>query len=172
MKPKYIKNLDLGSKKVIYHKTIILEQVGAQSFVQDEEITLMNWGNVYVRSITKDPAGKLVTALELELHLSGDVKKTKKISWLAASKTNLIPVDLVAFDHLITKDKLEEDDELESFLAKYTEFRTQAFADCNVGELSRRAVIQFERKGYYKLDSMYKGDGSRMIFFDVPTGKS
>lgn len=54
-----------------------------------------------------------------------------------------------------------------------TEFRTQAFADCNVTELPRGAVIQFERKGYYKLDVEYKsGEGSRMLFFDVPSGKA
>lgn len=171
-KPKYIKNLELGSKKVVCDKTIVLEQLDAQSFVQDEEITLMNWGNAYVRAITRDPASKLVTGLELELHLSGDVKNTKKISWLAVNKPNLVPIDLVAFDHLIMKNKLEKDDELESFLAKDTEFRTQAFADCNVTELPLGAIIQFERKGYYKLDNVYKDDGSRMVFFDIPTGKS
>lgn len=172
MKPKYIKNLELGSKKVVYDKTIVLEQLDAQSLAQNEEITLMNWGNAYVRAIIKDPTGKLVTGLELELHLSGDVKKTKKISWLAATHTNLIPVDIVIFDYLITKDKLEKDDNLESFLTKDTEFRTQAFADCNVAELPRGAIIQFERKGYYRLDNVYKDDGSRMVFFDIPTGKS
>src|ERR1700712_5699633 len=44
-KPKYIKNLDFGTKKVVYDKTIVLEQIDAQSFAENEEITLMNWGN-------------------------------------------------------------------------------------------------------------------------------
>ncbi|TVY84574.1 putative cytoplasmic glutamate--tRNA ligase [Lachnellula suecica] len=177
-KPKYIKNLDLGTKKVVYDKTILLEQVDAQSLAENEEITLMNWGNVYVRRISRaeqpdDTGTHKVTGIDLELHLAGDVKKTKKISWLASVSSNLIPVDLVSFDYLIMKDKLEKDDQLEAFLEPKTEFRTQAFADCNMVDMKRGAIIQFERKGYYKLDVEYKGDeGSRMVFFNIPSGKS
>jgi glutamyl-tRNA synthetase len=177
-KPKYFKNLDFGLKKVIYNKTILLEQVDTQSLAENEEITLMNWGNAYTRRITRaeklDGTGKRkVTGIEFELHLEGNVKKTKKISWLASVSSNLIPVDLVSFNYLITKDKLEKEERLEDFLEPHTEFRTQAFADCNVTELPRGAIIQFERKGYYKLDVEYKsGERSRMVFFDVPSGKA
>jgi glutamyl-tRNA synthetase len=138
----------------------------------------MNWGNAYARHISRSEelGGTVkhkVIGIEFELYLEGDVKKTKKISWLASVSSNLIPVDLVSFDYLITKDKLEKEDRLEDFLEPNTEFRTQAFADCNVTELSRGAIIQFERKGYYKLDAEYKSvEGSRMVFFDVPSGKA
>lgn len=178
-KPKYIKNFDLGTKKVVYDQTILLEQVDAQSLVEHEEITLMNWGNAYARRIFRaaqpDETGQSkVTGIEFELHLEGDVKKTtKKISWLASVSSNLVPVDLVSFDYLITKDKLEKEDTLENFLNPNTEFRTHAFADCNMTELARGAIIQFERKGYYKLDVEYKsGGGSQMVFFDIPSGKA
>ena len=171
IKPKYVKNLDLGSKKVMFDKIIVLEQIDAQTFQKDEEITLMNWGNAYVRSITKDAEGK-ITAIDLELHLAGDVKKTKKITWLATTTTNLVPVDIVSFDYLITKDKLEKDDTLENYLTPITEFRSSAFADFNVTELPRGAIIQFERKGYYKLDAPYERENSKMVFFDIPSGKS
>ncbi|KAI3325457.1 glutamyl-tRNA synthetase [Xylariaceae sp. AK1471] len=141
-KPKHVKNAELGMKKVVYDKTIQLEQADAKSFVANEEITLMNWGNAYVRGITKDDSDN-VTGLDLELNLAGDVKTTKK--------------------------KLEKQDELEKFLTPVTEFRTQAFADCNVAELPQGAIIQFERKGFYKLDEAYKGEGSRAIFFEIPS---
>ena len=172
MKPKHGKNPDLGLKRILYDKVIVLEQADAQTFQQGEEITLMNWGNAYVRSITKDEIGKFIIAMDLELHLDGDVKKTKKVTWLATTSRNLIPVDIVTFDYLITKDKLEKEDTLENFLTPVTEFRSQAFADCNVMELPPGAIIQFERKGYYKLDVAYKEEGSRMVFFDIPSGKS
>jgi glutamyl-tRNA synthetase len=172
-KPKHGKIVELGSKKVVFDKVIVLEQADAQTFQQDEEITLMNWGNAYVRSITKDAEGKVITTMDLELHLEGDVKKTKKVTWLAAVNTNLVPVDLVSFDYLITKDKLEKEDTLESFLTPVTEFRKHAFADCNMMDLPQGAIVQFERKGFYKLDVPYNGDdGSRMVFFDIPSGKS
>jgi glutamyl-tRNA synthetase len=171
-KPKYVKNPELGTKQVMYDKTIIIEQSDAQTLKQDEEITLMNWGNAYVRQITKDSATNTVTGIDLELHLQGDVKKTSKITWLAATPNNMVPVDLVSFDHLITKYKLEKEDKLEDFLTPVTEFRSQAFGDCNVKELSRGAIIQFERKGYYRLDVPYQDERLRMVFFEIPSGKS
>lgn len=79
-KLRYVKNPGLGSKKVMYDKIIVLEQADAQTLQHDEEITLMNWGNAYVRSITKDSADKYISAMDLELHLDGDVKKTKKVT--------------------------------------------------------------------------------------------
>ncbi|KAI0483267.1 glutamyl-tRNA synthetase [Xylariaceae sp. FL0804] len=169
MKPKHGKNPELGTKKVAYDTKIHLEQVDAGSFETGEEITLMNWGNAFVRSISKDD-NNLVIDLALELHLEGDVKRTsKKITWLAISNDNLVPVDLVSFDYLITKDKLEKEDQLEDFLTPVTEFRTQAFADCNVAELPRGSIVQFERKGFYKLDEAPKGEGSRAVFFEIPS---
>ena len=111
MKPKHAKYTELGKKKVLYAKEILIEQIDAVSFDTDEEVTLMNWGNAFIRSINKGDSGdpNKVTGLSIELHLEGDVKKTKKkITWLAATEGNQIPVDLVTFDHLIIKDKLEQ----------------------------------------------------------------
>jgi glutamyl-tRNA synthetase len=172
IKPKHAKNLSLGSKQDYYDKAIVLEQADAWTFKKDEEITLMNWGNAYERNITKNGEGKVTTALDLELHLEGDVKKTEKVTWLAAVITNIIPVDLITFDYLITKDKLEKEDSLECFLTPVTKHRNQAFADCNMMELQQGPIVQFERKGYHKLDVSYKGDGSKIVFFDIPSGKS
>jgi glutamyl-tRNA synthetase len=169
---------DLGKKKVVYSANILLEQADAQSFAKDEEITLMNWGNAIVRNIShsinplSSPSGlKTVTGLELELHLQGDVKKTsKKVTWLSADQ-DLVPVQLHEFDYLITKDKLEEGDELENFLNPNTRIITEAVADCNVAELKADDIIQFDRKGYFRIDKAYK-HGEPVIAFLIPTGKS
>lgn len=63
----------IGQKKVVYSENILMEQVDAASFEQDEEITLMNWGNAIVRKISHSilDLGKTVTGIELELHLQG-----------------------------------------------------------------------------------------------------
>lgn len=173
-KPKHGKNPELGTKKVAYSSQILIDQADAQAFSQDEEITLMNWGNAIVRSITHslNPLNRsLVTGLELELHLQGDVKKTKqKITWLATAGQELIPVELVDFDYLITKDKLEEDDNADDFLNPKTEFRTEALADGNVAELKEDDIIQFERKGYFRVDRAFK-HGEKAVMFCIPTGK-
>lgn len=168
-RPKHLKNPGLGQKKVVFGPKIWIEQLDASSFEEGEEITLMNWGNAFAQDIRKDENGA-VTAMNVELHLNGDVKRTrKKITWLADSSENIIPVDLVAFDHLITKDKLEKTDEIEDYLAPVTEFRTRAYADCSVANLRDGVILQFERKGFFRLDQAYRGHGTRAVFFEVPT---
>ncbi|KAI9832100.1 MAG: hypothetical protein M1826_002429 [Phylliscum demangeonii] len=197
-KPRHLKNASLGTKQVAYSASILLEQDDARTFTADEEITLMNWGNAYVRKIhtsssSSSASPPIVTHLELELHLAGDVKTTdKKITWLSTDPSDAtIPVELVDFDFLITKDKLDEHDDLDDFINPHTEFRAAAAADANVAALQPGAIIQFERKGYYRLDRAYRAaaaakkapDGHKpdededeqeqaAVFFAIPTGKT
>ncbi len=57
-----------------------------------------------------------MSRLEGRLHLDGDVKKTKlKLTWLA-DIFDLVPLRLVDFDHLISKKKLEEGDDITDFV--------------------------------------------------------
>ena len=174
-RPKHGKNPDLGMKRVTFAPTIIISQEDAKSFKQDEEITLMGWGNAIVRSISHSLNSlslSKVTALSLDLNLTGDVKTTeKKITWLASEGQKLVPVELVDFDFLITKDTLEEDDNVEDFLNPRTEFRNEAFADENVAELKKDDVIQMERIGYFKVDRAFQ-NWQPAILFAIPTGKT
>jgi glutamyl-tRNA synthetase len=173
-KPCHGKNPDLGTKQVGYSQNILVEQADAATFAQDEEITLMNWGNAFVRKITTpmNPLSSTILSIEMELHLEGDVKKTdKKITWLSEESQTKDPIELVDFDFLITKDKLEEGDEVEHFLTPKTEFRSEAISDENVGKLAQDTILQFERKGYYKVDQP-AGPGQRAVLFQIPTGKT
>ncbi|CAD6624030.1 CIC_collapsed_G0018290.mRNA.1.CDS.1 [Saccharomyces cerevisiae] len=165
MKPKHKKNPAVGEKKVIYYKDIVVDKDDADVINVDEEVTLMDWGNVIITK--KNDDGSMVAKLNLE----GDFKKTKhKLTWLADTK-DVVPVDLVDFDHLITKDRLEEDESFEDFLTPQTEFHTDAIADLNVKDMKIGDIIQFERKGYYRLDALPK-DGKPYVFFTIPDGKS
>lgn len=172
-KPKHAKNPSLGVKKVFYSKTILMDQQDAFSFKEDEEITLMGWGNAIVRkkSTSLNPLNKTVNHVDLELHLQGDFKKTKKkVTWLSKDQ-QLIPCTLIAFDHLITKDKLEKEDNITDFLTPETEFRTEAVADCNTASLAEGDIIQFERKGEYRVDKPFQ-HGKAAVLFEIPTGKT
>ena len=71
---------------------------------------------------------------------------------------------------MITKDKIEEGENYEDFLTEKTEWRTEAVADGNVAELEEGATIQFERKGYYRVDRAFR-HGEPAILFAIPTGK-
>lgn len=131
----------------------------------------MDWGNAIICSKEKDAKGK-ITSLTMDLHLEGDFRKTKKkITWLAQSTADLLlaSVALVDFDYLITKKKLEENDDVQDFVTPVTEFKEVAYADANVLELKKGDIIQFERKGYYIYDG--EKDGIRE-FFKIPDGKA
>jgi len=157
-------------KTVAFSNSVLLEQEDVKLFKQDEEITLMNWGNAFVRKITTDVNGT-VTGLDLELNPGGDVKKTeKKVTWLATEGQDLVPVELVDFDYLLKKDSLSEDDKLEDVLNYNTEFRDSAVADGNVSQLKVGDIIQFDRKGFYRVDRA-AAPGVPAVFFNIPTGK-
>jgi glutamyl-tRNA synthetase len=149
-----------------------VDQADARSFAAGEEITLMDWGNAIVDVIDRpDPTGD-VMSLKLTLHLEGDFKKTeKKVTWLATDQS-LVPVELLDFDYLITKNKLEEDDDVANFVNKETLFRKDALADESVALVKEDDIIQFERKGYYRCDKAAGTKGEKAVFFMIPTGKS
>jgi glutamyl-tRNA synthetase len=92
----------------------------------------------------------------------------KKVAWLVKANNNLIPIDLVSFDHLITKHKPQKQDGMEKFMTPITELRIQTFDDCNMVEVPLGSVIKFERKGYYRIDVAYQ-EGSRAVLFDIPS---
>ncbi|KAH3900809.1 probable Glutamate--tRNA ligase, cytoplasmic [Saccharomycodes ludwigii] len=165
MKSKHKKNPSVGEKKVIYYKDVVIDKDDADLINDGEEVTLMDWGNVIITKKNTDGS------LEGKLHLEGDFKKTKlKLTWLADTKDS-VEVDLVDFDHLLTKDKLEEGDNWVDFINKTTEFHTPAIADLNVKDMKVGDIIQFERKGYYRLDAL-PSDGKPYIFFTIPDGKA
>ena len=136
------------------------------------QITLMDWGNAIVRSKEVDASGTIVS-LTMNLNLEGDFQKTKKkITWLAQPTSDhpLASVALVDYDYLITKKKLEVDDEVADFVTPVSEFKEFAHADANVLDLKRGDIIQFERKGYYIYDNEVV-DGIRE-FFKIPDGRA
>ncbi|KAF8636577.1 hypothetical protein AX17_003388 [Amanita inopinata Kibby_2008] len=169
--PKHKKNPEVGEKQTVYASNIIIEQEDAASFEDQEEVTLMDWGNAFVRSKTIDASGHVVS-IEMELHLEGDFRKTKKkITWLAAPTTDhpLVDVRLLDYDYLISKKKLEENDDVADFVTPVTEFKEEARADINVRALKKGEIIQFERKGYYIYDGVVDGV---MEFIRIPDGRA
>ena len=136
------------------------------------QITLMDWGNAFVRSKVIGKDGEVVS-LVMELNLDGDFRKTKKkITWLAQPTDShpVIEVTLLDYDYLITKKKLEEEDDVKDFVPPVTEFREEALADANVKRLKAGDIIQFERKGYYIFDGR-PGDG-KLEFIRIPDGRA
>jgi glutamyl-tRNA synthetase len=133
----------------------------------------MDWGNAIVCSKETDPNG-VVTSIEMDLHLEGDFKKTeKKITWLAepAASHPHVSVTLHDYDYLITKKKLEEEDDVNNFITPVTEFKMEAVTDSNVKRLKKGDIIQFERKGYYILDQI-DSNAEDFKFILIPDGRA
>lgn len=129
----------------------------------------MDWGNAIVRS--KQKKSDHVTAIEMDLHLEGDFRKTKKkITWLSNDESSpMVDVELIDYDYLITKKTLDDKDDVADFVASPTEFREPGIADANIKTLVERDIIQFERKGYYIYDGLVD---SKMQFILIPDGRA
>ncbi|GLC51783.1 hypothetical protein PLESTB_000547800 [Pleodorina starrii] len=174
--PRHKKHPPAGKKALTRANQIWIEQVDAATLTDGEEVTLMDWGNAIITSITKDPATGAVTALGGKLNLGGDVKKTRlKLTWLAAvPQCEVVTLQLLDFDHLITKKKVEEDDNFMDLVTPVTKFEKVAVGDPNMRTLQKGEVLQLERKGYYIVDEPYgvKGAGRPIVLFCIPDGRT
>lgn len=172
-RPKHPKNAAVGTKTVTFANKIYLDQADVALFKENEEITIMAWGNAFVRRITKSDEG-IVTELVIELYLEGNASKTdKKVHWLATQGSNLIQAELWDFDDLLTKDTLEKGDDLERFLNPVTSTVTNTILDSNSAKLSQGDVIQLERKGYFRVDKpVNEGPAGKVVLFKIPTGNT
>lgn len=112
------------------------------------------------------------TSLEGEYIPDGDFKAAKrKLSWLADSSSNA-KVILTEFDHLVTKEKLEEEDKFEDFVNPTTVATTTVFGDAGLKSLKEHEIIQLERRGYYRVDRPYIADDKPLVLYMIPDGKS
>lgn len=132
----------------------------------------MDWGNAIIQEIKKD--GQSVVGIKAILNLQGDFKKTdKKITWIADVPESLTPCILTTFDHLITKDKLEENDNVADYVNHNSVSKVNAIGDINLKTMPVGSIIQFERKGYFILDRAYDPEtGTPGEFFLIPDGKT
>lgn len=146
---KHKKNAELGVKSTTFANEIYLDAQDGSGLVEGEEVTLMDWGNVIIQKVSVNDH-----SAEARMHLEGDFKKTKKkLTWLPANDdSQLTPVQLIDYDFLITKKKLEEEDSVEDCINPTTEFTKQAVGDANLRQLKKGDIIQLERRGYFICD--------------------
>lgn len=168
--PKHKKYAGAGEKATTYTKKIWIDYDDAVSISENEEVTLMDWGNAIVKEIQKDQVGN-VTHLSGILHLEGSVKTTKlKLTWLPESD-ELVKLSLVDFDYLITKKKLEEDENFVDVVNPCTRKETSALGDSNMRNLKRGDMLQLERKGYFRCDVPFLRPQKPIVLFAIPDGK-
>jgi glutamyl-tRNA synthetase len=71
----------------------------------------MKWGNVTISNkvVAEDGSITLFGTVDPE---DKDFKKTKKLTWICNDPDTIFEVTLVELDHLITKKKVEETDDV------------------------------------------------------------
>lgn len=130
----------------------------------------MKWGNVTIHK--KDADGDNFTLFGTVDPEDKDFKKTKKITWVCADPDTTVEVTLVELDHLITKKKVEDTDEVKDLVNKNSLIEYTAIAEGSLRTLQRGASIQLERRGYFFLDQAAVGEGKKMRLNFIPDGKA
>ncbi|KAK2966190.1 hypothetical protein RJ640_008756 [Escallonia rubra] len=168
--PRHKKYERAGEKATTFTKRIWIDHADAQSISVDEEITLMDWGNAVVKEIRRDEDGNVMDLVGV-LHLEGSVKTTKlKLTWLPES-SELVTLSLVEFDYLITKKKLDEDEDFLGVLNPCTKKEITALGDSNMRNLKRGDILQLERKGYFICDAPFVRSSKPIVLFAIPDGR-
>nr|GMC91525.1 glutamate--tRNA ligase, cytoplasmic-like [Ipomoea batatas] len=168
--PKHKKYEAAGQKVTTYTKRVWIDYADAELISIDEEVTLMDWGNSIVKDIEKDQQGNIINLTGV-LHLEGSVKTTKlKLTWLPDT-AELVKLSLVDFDYLITKKKLEENEDFIDVVNPCTKKETCATGDSNMRDLKRGDILQLERKGYFRCDVPFVSPTQPIVLFAIPDGK-
>lgn len=159
--PKHKKNHELGTKNIIYTSQIFIEGEDATNLEVGEKATFMDWGNMEITA--RDDNGNLrATFLPDDQNFKG----TKKLTWLA-DVADLVDVKLCRYSDILTKDRLEDNDDFEDFINKNSEEIVMLKGDINLRMLQRGDTIQLERRGYYICDSTVPP----LTLIEVPDGK-
>ncbi|CAO2826473.1 unnamed protein product [Amaranthus hypochondriacus] len=168
--PRHKKYEPAGEKCTTYTKNIWIDNADAEVISANEEVTLMDWGNAIIKEIKKDEAGN-VTQLTGVLNLEGSVKTTKlKLTWLPETD-ELVKLQLLEFDYLIAKKKVEEDEDFLDVLNPVTKKETLAVGDANMRNLKHGEIIQLERKGYFRCDVPFVRRSKPIVLFAIPDGR-
>ena len=159
------KNPSLGTKVYFKSDVIYLDAEDVALLKEGDEVTLMDWGNAFIKEIATSQ-GDLSEA-KLELNLEGDVKKTKyKLTWVPENPNAPI-VLLKEYDHLLTKKKPDPDENIDDLIAPVTKFTQRALGEEAMLSLKKGNIIQIERRGFYIVDK----DFPSMELIAIPDGR-
>lgn len=170
--PLHQKNKMAGEKLLYKHHKLYIEHDDAELICEGEKITLMKWGNFMVDSkeVAEDGAITLkVTAMMDDKNF----KKTKKLTWLPHKQELLVDITFIELGHLLKVRKVEEGMNFEDCVNQKTWFETPARAEAIVKNLKVGSYVQFERRGFYRLDKIQtKNNKVNYDFIFIPDGKS
>jgi glutamyl-tRNA synthetase len=125
--PLHPKNAAIGNKPVMFGQNLLIEKDDAAALVVGQKITLMKWGNATItrREESKDTFELTATIDEADK----DFKGTTKLTWICNDPATTVEVTMIEFDHLITKAKIEEADDIEAIFNRNSRFEQTGIAE-------------------------------------------
>jgi glutamyl/glutaminyl-tRNA synthetase len=148
--PLHPKNDAIGSKAVAYGKECWIENIDADTVSEGEKVALRNYGKVTI--IRKDSVdGKQVIYCKIDPD-DKDFKKVKVLTWICADDATTVEVDLVEYGPLISKKKVEENDDVTKIVNENSKVQYTALAEGAMRNLQKGDIIQLERRGFFYVD--------------------
>lgn len=83
-----------------------------------------------------------------------DFKKTLKLTWLAVADS-LVPVQILYYDHIISKPVLGKDEDFKQFVNYNSKKIVDYVGEAELKDLKVNDIIQLQRIGYFRCDSSY-----------------
>lgn len=158
------KDPSLGTRSLRVSSNVLLETADVDGLEVGESIALMRWCVVKITKING-------SEIEGDYLPDGDFKTAKrKLSWVA-DVANTTPVKIFEFDNLISKEKLEEEDDFKDYLNPSTMAFTDVVGDTGLKNVQENEVLQLERRGYFRVDKAYINDSKPLVLYMIPDGK-
>ena len=137
--PLHPKNDSLGSKAMIYGKCCYIERDDAKTINVGDKIALRNYGKVLITR--KEEESENITLygnLDLE---DQNFKKVTIVTWICADDATNVEVELVEFDHLITKKKIEDGDDVKQIVNTNSKAQYTALGEGSLRNLQKGDII-------------------------------
>lgn len=113
------KNEALGKKTITVAPKVYIDYEDAQALKEAENATFINWGNLLIKKINKDPVSGRISSIDASLNLDNkDYKKTLKLTWIAVEEDDDVypPTFCVYFDNIISKPVLGKDEDFKQYI--------------------------------------------------------
>lgn len=161
------KNAELGDKVFFKSDVIYLDAEDVLLVKENEEVTLMDWCNAFIKDIKLNDQG-LPAEASLILNPEGNVKKTKqKLTWIPDNQDSVV-LTLNEYDHILTKKKPDPEESIDDLIAKVSRYSQEALGEAALADVKQGDIIQLERRGYYIVDKI---EGNRKILIYIPDGR-
>jgi len=162
-------NKSIGIVKSHRSSIVGVERDDIERLGESEEFTLLKYTNVKLTSVTKDTEGNITEATGDIIH-NGDYKKTKKLHWVPMNTPEMSckKATVFEYEHIITKKKMDDNDDIENVVNRDS-CKTSSYILDPEFDASVDGLIQLERRGFFRVDSV---EGGEYKLIAIPEGRT